>query len=78
MLGIIGAALAAITEGLKLANTAASRAHINDIAKLQLRVKKAEERPYDEQDDAEIVSLYKELKIAFDKAAAIIQMEYAK
>jgi uncharacterized membrane protein len=72
--GIISAALSVISEGLKLANTHASREHINKRTQILLKLKELEEKPYLEQDDAEIVSTYKEAKIWIEQAADIMKM----
>jgi hypothetical protein len=65
-LDVITAALNAVTEGLRLANTPLAESLIRKRMKIQFAINEAESRPYAEQDDAQIVALYKELKIWMD------------
>ena len=62
VLGIIGPAIGAITEGLKLANTNASRKYIDKLADLELEIQEEEARGYD-ADDARLEKLYGQLQI---------------
>lgn len=77
MLGLITAAIGAITEGLKLANTEASRKYIDRLVQIKLDIQKEESRGYD-SDDAKIESLYKELRIIFEAAQSEITLLQAK
>lgn len=77
MLTLIGAAIAAITEGLKLANTEASRKYIDQMVKLKMDILEEEDRGYD-SDDAKIESLYKELTIVMQASQQELALYVAK
>ena len=77
MNALITAALAAVTEGLKLANTAASRKYIDRITEIRLEILREEEKGY-ESDDAKLESLYKELVVVVDGAKNEIALLQAR
>jgi hypothetical protein len=60
--GILGAAIDAIAEGLKLARAKNATKWSDRMVELQLDIQKEEARGYD-SDDAKIESMYKELGV---------------
>lgn len=74
MLGLITALLGAVTEGLKLANTKESLKYVDQVTDLQLQIQKEEARPREEQDDAKIVELYKQMQVWAEGAKQAMQI----
>jgi len=77
MLAFISAAISAVTEGLKLANTQASRKYVDKLATLKLKILAEEDHGY-YSDDAKLESLYKELKIIMETAEHEIRLAQAQ
>ncbi len=77
MLAFISAAISAVTEGLKLANTITSRKYVDELAALKMRILSEEELGY-YSDDAKLESLYKELKIILEAAENEIRLAQAR
>jgi hypothetical protein len=74
---LIAQAIAAIAEGLKLANTVASRKYIDRLVEIQMELLREENKGY-ESDDARIENLYKELSIIFQAAKSEIALLQAR
>lgn len=77
MNALINAALAAVTEGLKLANTAMSRKYIDKMTVIRMEILREEEKGY-ESDDARLETLYQELSIVMDGARNEIALLQAR
>lgn len=73
VLGLLGAALGVVTEGLKLANTKESRKYIDRISDLRLSILSEKKRGYD-ADDVRLENLYKELEVALEAAGNEIKL----
>ena len=73
VLGLLGAALGVVTEGLKLANTKESRKYIDRISDLRLSILSEKKRGYD-ADDVLLENLYKELEVALEAAGNEIKL----
>lgn len=72
MLEVITVALKVVESSLNIIENKQARSHIVKIRDLKLRIRDAETKAYDQQDDNEIVRLYQDLKIFMEEAHSII------
>ena len=74
---LIGAGLGLAAEIFKFLNQKEATKYIDRCVKLQLEIKEEEEKPYDQQNDAKIVSLRKEAIILMEAAKAQLEQTRA-
>lgn len=76
MLGLIGAAIGAVSAIFQYLNTEAARKYIDQLVKLKTDLQAEEDKGY-QSDDAKIEDLHKQIKVIFDAAQQEIALHLA-
>lgn len=77
MQALIAAAIGAVVQGLKLANTERGRKYVDQLAQKQMQILDEEGRGY-LSDDAALETFYKELKILMEASENEIRLVQAR